>query len=40
MTTKFSLKEVQKIARLSSLELTEKENGSFCRTVFWDYGIL
>ena len=25
MTTKFSLEEVQKIARLSSLELTEKE---------------
>ena len=25
MTTKFSLEEVEKIARLSSLELTEKE---------------
>ncbi|MDC0154696.1 Asp-tRNA(Asn)/Glu-tRNA(Gln) amidotransferase subunit GatC [bacterium] len=29
MTTKFSLKEVQKIARLSSLELTEKETEVF-----------
>ena len=29
MTTKFSLEEVQKIARLSSLELTEKETEVF-----------
>ena len=29
MTTKFSLEEVEKIARLSSLELTEKETEVF-----------
>jgi aspartyl-tRNA(Asn)/glutamyl-tRNA(Gln) amidotransferase subunit C len=39
MTTKFSLEEVQKIARLSSLELTEKETEVFAEqfSVILDY---